>query len=164
MTEVRIMKLPSFRVVGKKVWISGQDNKQFGVFWDECHKDGTIEALRKLSSSPESNITKATTFGVSRVEKDPSNRAFFFYIATETDKTSDGFESFSIPAAEWAVFSNRGELPMSLVDAEIFAYTKWLPASKYIHANAPELEVYPAADSALVEYWLPIVKKEGAEA
>ncbi|MDD2648087.1 MAG: hypothetical protein PHI27_11915 [Eubacteriales bacterium] len=52
MVEVRIAELDSFEAVGKKVWISGQDNSQFGAFWSACHEDGTIAALRALSKEP----------------------------------------------------------------------------------------------------------------
>lgn len=115
MVEVRIAELDSFEAVGKKVWISGQDNSQFGAFWSACHEDGTIAALRALSKEPPDNVTKAYTFGVSRVEKDFTNRAFWFYIAAEPDdnKEQPQLERFTVPAAKWAVFSNRGELPMS---------------------------------------------------
>ncbi len=47
-------------------------------------------------------------------------------------------------------------MPEALIDAEMYAFTQWLPASAYRHANAPELEVYPARDGNPVEFWLPI--------
>lgn len=97
-----------------------------------------------------------SVFGVSRVEKDPSNRAFDFYIAAETTVQPEGLEHFTVPAARWAIFSNRGSLPEALIDAELYCHMEWLPKSRYQHALAPELEVYPADDPDRVEYWLPI--------
>lgn len=149
--------------MGEKTWITGQDNAQFGAFWDRAHRGGLIERLRAQNGGEAGAVTKATTFGVSCVEKNPNDRAFYFYIAAEYTaqgiKTPDQLESYEIPACTWAVFSNRGELPMSLVNAEMYAFMEWLPASGYAHALAPELEVYPAHDSKLVEFWLPIQKQ-----
>ena len=47
---------------------------------------------------------------------------------------------------------------MSLVSAEMYAFMEWLPKSGYIHAFAPELEVYLANEKDSVEFWLPITK------
>ena len=52
---------------------------------------------------------------------------------------------------------------MSLIDAEMYAFMEWLPASQYKHDNAPELEVYPSHDNKLVEFWIPVVDKQGCE-
>lgn len=165
MVDVRIEEKPAFAVLGRKVWISGQDNEQFGRFWSEAHQSGLVERLRALSGGRPGPVTGSTTFGVSCVEKNPDDRAFYFYIATEAgDRADETLERYTVPACRWAIFANRGELPLSLVDAERYAFLEWLPASGYRHANAPELEVYPAHDGALVEYWLPIIKnttKEG---
>ena len=96
------------------------------------------------------------------MEKDPNNRAFYFYIAAEAadEAAKDEWESFVAPACTWAIFSNKGELPMSLIRAEMVAFMEWPPASSYRHAHAPELEVYPTDDSSLVEFWLPITAKD----
>lgn len=159
MIELRIEKKPAFRVVGAKTWISGQDNDQFGVFWNEAEKSGLIAKLHSVMSDVGESVTKSGVFGISCVEKNPDDRAFYFYIAAESDKETDGLEAYTVPECEWAIFRNHGDLPMSLVNAEMYAFMEWLPSSPYKHALAPELEVYPAADATSVEYWLPIVKK-----
>ena len=158
MVSVRIEEKPSFRIVGRKTWISGQDNEQFGVFWDESHKNGLINTLRKLQNNTPGLITGSYVIGVSCVEKDPSDRAFDFFIASETTSADsiDGLEYYTVPSCKWAIFSNSGDLPMSLINAEMYAFMEWLPSSQYKHANAPELEVYPINGDKLVEFWLPI--------
>ena len=159
--NVRIEEKPSFKIVGRKIWISGQENEQFGVFWEESHKNGLINKLRELRNNTPGLITGSYVFGVSCVEKDPSDRAFDFFIATESDIENSGgdLENYIVPASKWAIFSNRGDLPMSLIDAEMYAFMEWLPVSEYKHANAPELEAYPANDDKLVEFWLPVDNK-----
>lgn len=79
-------------------------------------------------------------------------------MATEAEE-AEGCESFVVKGGKWAVFSNNGALPFSLVDAEMEAFMKWLPTSEYQHDFRPELEVYPEDGRADVEFWLPIVEK-----
>lgn len=160
--NVRIEEKEAFKVIGRKIWISGQDNELFGKFWDDSHKNGYIDAVKEYRGGVPGTVTKSNTFGISCVEKDPMNRAFYFYIATEEVPKSDvemkDVEEYTVPACTWAIFSNKGELPMSLVNAEMYAFMEWLPNSEYEHALAPELEVYPVEDNNLVEFWLPISK------
>lgn len=158
MTDVRIIDAPAFTAAGRKTWISGQDNAQFGAFWASAHQSGLVERLKALSKPAAQSVTGSSIFGISCVEKDPNNRAFDFFIAAETDEAQEGLEQYTVPACTWAVFTGEGELPMSLVNAEMYAFMQWLPSSGYRHAFAPELEVYPARDGSIVEFWLPIEK------
>ena len=162
MVNIRIEKKPSFQIVGQKIWVSGQDNEIFEAFWKQAHESGLVTRLKSISAKAGNRITGSDVFGVSRVEKDPDNRAFYFYIAAEAaDGAVEGeWESYMVPACTWAIFSNKGELPMSLIQAEMFAFMEWLPASPYQHAHAPELEVYPTNDSSLAEFWLPIAAND----
>lgn len=152
---MRIEEKPAFEVCGRKVWISGQNNEEFGEFWNESHENGLVERLKGFGTG---KITNSGVFGVSRVEKYPDNRQFFFYIAAE-HTGEDDLEDFTVPACKWAIFEGAGELPMSLVNAEMEAFMKWLPSSGYVHAHAPELEVYPVS-GAEVEFWLPVEEKK----
>jgi predicted transcriptional regulator YdeE len=84
-TDYRIVERPAFEVIGKKTWISGPGNAQFGRSWQACQSEGLLDTL-------------------------------------------------------------------------------WLPASGFVHANAPEMEVYPPesrddSDGSYCEFRLPIVEK-----
>ncbi len=162
----RIIERPAFTVVGKKTWISGQDNDLFGRFWEQCQAEGLFEMFGQINDFQPGPQTRAATLGISCVEKDPMNREFYYLIAIEKpeDYTDTELEIYQVPASQWAVFECRGKVPESIVQAEIFAFTEWLPASEYIHANAPEMEVYPPesdgqSDDNYCEFWLPIKKK-----
>lgn len=155
MIQIRVEEKPAFFVSGVKVWISGQDNELFGTFWKECNENGTTETLKKASSNPMKNVTKSKIMGVSRVENDPDNRAFDFFVASETEHL-DGYESFQIQAGKWAIFTGDGNDAMALIRAEMEAFMNWLPNSTYEHDFRPELEVYPEAEDVYVEFWLPI--------
>ncbi len=165
MVEIRIEEKQGFRIVGRKTWISGTDNELFGQFWQKCREDDLFDIFKELRDSACGVETNSMIIGVSCVEDDPSNRSFNFYIGIESDKAIDGLdlEEYTIPSSKWAIFKNKGEMPDSLIEAEMYAFTKWLPNSRYIHANAPEMEVYPPCEGTynniLVEFWLPIVDK-----
>lgn len=159
MVELRIEEKPAFFVCGQKVWINGTNNEEFARFWQRANSGGLTDRLKKLNAP---SAMERGVLGVSRVEKDPDNRAFYFYIAAETTaaEVSDELELFEIPKATWAVFSAHGEnIASALLEAEMYCHLSWLKEADYVHAQAPELEFYPAIDSTLAEYWLPIVEK-----
>lgn len=163
MVNYRLVERPAFQVVGKKVWISGQDTSLFGRFWDQCRADGSLARLEQFHGAQPGPHTNGVTLGISCVEKDPANRAFYYMIAVETPEAPDDLETYQVPAAQWAVFECRGAIPDALVEAEIYAFTQWLPGSGYVHAPAPEMEVYPptaSQDSPCCEFWLPIEKEK----
>ena len=73
---------------------------------------------------------------------------------------SAGLTCYEAPAGTWAVFECHGQPPMSIVQAEMFAFMEWLPNSGYEHALAPEMEVYPAdGEETYQEFWLPVKRK-----
>jgi AraC family transcriptional regulator len=161
----RIVDHPAFWVTGKQTWIGGQDNSLFGRFWDECRAQGLFEVFRQLTDLRPGPQTRGVTLGISRVEKDPANRNFYYMIAVEKPESGDTsqLETYLVPASTWAVFECHGKVPESIVKAEIYAFTEWLPESGYAHALAPEMEVYPPesegqSDAHYCEFWLPIVK------
>ena len=162
MIEHRIVERPSFVVVGVKTWIGGtNDSEAFGRFWDECKNNGILDELSQVSGGRPGPQTGSMFLGLSAVDKDPSNRAFDFYAAVEgsAEAAESRFEHYPVPAATWAVFRTSGAMPDALIEAEMYAFRDWLPDSGYIHANAPELEVYPPSQLAggtLVEFWLPV--------
>jgi AraC family transcriptional regulator len=164
MINHRIVDRPSFAIIGRKTYISGPDNEQFGRFWIRARAEGLFDVFARLRSGAGPQ-TGGVVLGVSRVEKDPANRAFDYMIAIE--EPADGahdLERYDVPATRWAVFEARGKVPDSIVRAEIYAFSEWLPASGYVHALAPEMEVYlPGSDdseNSVCEFWLPIARPQ----
>lgn len=163
MTKYRILDRPAFHVAGRKTWISGPDNTQFGRFWQACKDDGLFERFQELTGFAAGPQTGASTLGLSRVEADPAKREFYFMVAVEVleDADTGDLERYTVPASRWAVFECLGPIPEALVESEMYAFTEWLPASGYLHALAPEMEVYPptAEGESYCEFWLPITAK-----
>lgn len=171
MIPFRIIERPAFYVIGKKTWIAGQDNAIFGRFWEQCQAEGLFEQFERINDQQAGPQTNSITLGVSRVEQDPARREFFYMIAIEDgeayhnppDCPETGLETYLVPASQWAVFECRGRVPDSIVRAEIYAFTQWLPASEFVHAHAPEMEVYyPGSgqdEQYYCEFWLPIQRQ-----
>jgi len=164
MSAPLIVQRPSFCVVGKSTWISGPDSSLFAAFWQRLEADGTVEHLRAVAASP-GRCTGSLILGVSCVQNHPAMRAFRYLVGVEVDGTGvpEGFETLAVPAALWATFPCQGALPDALVEGEMFAMERWLPRSPYVHAAAPELEVYlphGADDAPRCEFWLPIIPKD----
>lgn len=163
MIGVRIVERPAFEVIGVKTWISGQDNDLFGRFWQQCAQDGSLHRLEQIRAGQVGPQTGGVVLGVSCVEKNPANRAFHYLIGIEKPADWDGedLERYWVPASQWAVFACHGQMPSALVRAEMFAFGEWLPSSLYVHALAPEMEVYlpqcAAGEGEIAcEFWLPI--------
>jgi AraC family transcriptional regulator len=167
MIKPGIVERPTFQVVGKKTWISGQDNALFGRFWEQCRADGLFELFEQMSGFRPGPQTGGVTLGVSCVDKDPAKREFYYLIAIENpqDCAVTKLENYSVPASQWAVFECRGKVPDAIVKAEMYAFMEWLPNSEFVHANAPEMEVYPpesngSSEDNYCEFWLPIKRKD----
>ncbi len=171
MVAFRLVEKPAFTVIGKKTWISGQDNSLFARFWDECRQAGVFDVLGRMGGMSAGAQTGSTLLGVSCVADDPARRSFYYLIGIEKPDALDdatlsqsGLEAITVPASTWAVFECHGKIPDSIVNAEMFAFMQWLPASGYEHAAAPEMEVYfytsdPTVDDSYCEFWLPVIPK-----
>ena len=180
---VRLIDRPAFTIAGRQTWITGPDNEQFGRFWQQCRAEGLFDVFHQIqhgsgaanssgavngSGAVSGAQTGAAVLGVSRVEKDPANRAFYYMIAIEApagalapagaDTTPESdLVFYPVPAARWAVFECRGKAPEAIVASEMYAFMEWLPNSGFRHAPAPEMEVYPASGEAdYCEFWLPV--------
>ena len=165
MINYRIIEKPAFEVIGKKTWISGQNNELFGQFWVQCRQEKLFDLFEQLNGDRPGQQTKSSLLGISRVEKDPANRAFYYMIAIEKpEKPSEKLETYQVPASQWAVFECIGKVPEAIMKSEMYAFTEWLPSSEYEHAKAPEMEVYfpgndGTSEDSYCEFWLPIIEK-----
>lgn len=74
-----------------------------------------------------------------------------------------GLATLSIPAQEYAVLTQQGDL-RTLPDTLRWFIRHWLPGSRYRGLDGIELEIYPAGyrtddPQARMEYWLPIAPR-----
>ena len=61
------------------------------------------------------------------------------------------FETYTVPAATWAVFSGEGT-GRSIQALEKRIVTEWLPGSGYEYADGPDIEVYLEPDPVHTRY------------
>jgi AraC family transcriptional regulator len=104
MINYRIVERPAFNVLGRKTWISGQDNALFGRFWETCRQDGLFALFEQVNQLQPGQQTGGTTLGISRVENDPEVRCFDYMIAVETSPESSAWVPTTNSALPSAIF------------------------------------------------------------
>ncbi|MBN2442714.1 MAG: GyrI-like domain-containing protein [Spirochaetales bacterium] len=157
MVKVRIEQKDAFRIIGRKTYITKLEH--FSEFWNKSHENGLINRLDEIRTEYGCPVTKGTHIGLSCTENDPDNRDFDFFIAVEYPDSvlpPDDLEIHEVKPFEWAIFSKNSTEINALFDCEMYAFKEWLPASHYVHAFGPEMEVYHYDK---IEFWLPIIKK-----
>jgi len=157
--DYRIEEKDAFRIVGVREHMELDIEANFArtpQFWAETFENGMFEVVCALGNKEPQSILGVSTC--------MNGKDFDYYIASATDKpTPDGTHAYTVPAGTWAVFPCTGPMPDAIQALQKRIVTEWLPVSGYEYANAPDIEVYPAGDTASPDYkcevWLPIVKK-----
>lgn len=157
----RIVEREGYKVAGisrKFTTLNGQNLKEIPEFWNSTYQDGTVEKIGRL------NPTKPL-LGVCMNDFDAEMKTFTYVIGVEKgDASTEGLETFEIPASSWAVFESIGPMPQAIQKVWERIYSEWFPATGYEHAGLPELEVYPregdnASENYYCEVWIPIKVK-----
>jgi AraC family transcriptional regulator len=158
--DYRIVERKEYEVVGKLIKVSckdGENFKRIPEFWYECNSDGTTE---KLCSLGKGNAILGICMDM---EFDKEMMSYMIAVEYDGGTADSGLTVRKIPAASWAVFTSIGSLPEAIQQVTQRIFQEWLPATGYEHADAPELEVYPAGDTQAEDYrcevWIPVVKK-----
>ena len=147
----KITKLGAFTVKGVGVNTSVDDTSNIPVLWQELNQHLSPEEWAKVPA----------TFGVC-VDFDEAGK--FRYVAGFDPfgpiEAPDSFESTTVPANTYAVFTHRGHIS----DIGKSTYTLWnktLPESGHTAISAPSFERYDQQFNAVtgfgdVEIWVPI--------
>lgn len=163
--EYEIRDFPEFQVTGVVRKIStkdGQNYRDIPRFFDEMDEDGTIDKLMSLSDKK--GKLKGSLLGVC-MDFEEKAETLNFMIAVEPtgDSAIEGTEPRAIPSLTWAVFPGNGKMPESIQTVWKRIFSEWFPATDYIHAEGPEIEVYLPdsgdGEDCPFEVWIPIVKK-----
>ena len=150
--KFRVEEKAAFRIVGVPSPLDRDLSRNFEEIpsvWDNALTDGTLDKLGSLMSGRPQGLLGV---GVHHTED------WKYLIAVCSDKKSNEFEEYYIPACKWAIFEGRGS-NRSLQELEKRVITEWLPTSGYIYANTPDIEVYIKVDpqDAIYEYWIPVL-------
>lgn len=152
----RIESKEAFRIIGISQPLEKEIEKNFMVvpnMWGAAASDGTIQKLAALMDGQPMGL-----LGVSVCNDE---EAWKYFIAVAGTSETDEYESYTIPAATWAIFPGEGT-NLSIQELEQRIVTEWLPTSGYEYGNAPDIEVYinPDPQNAKYEVWIPVVKKK----
>lgn len=155
----KIVDKESFTVLAVSKKFDYENCKQeIPKFWQEHYAEGNGKYICGM-------------FGINIDEK-MGHDSFEYLIAdlyNPKAEIPDGFETRTIPAFTWAIFSCDGALPTALQDVNTKIFSEWLPALKeYEFAAGYCIEMYNAADkypkgtqdeNYHSEIWIPIRKK-----
>lgn len=161
--DYRMVKREAFDVIGKSIQVSmenGENNRRIPAFWGECHADGTLAALAEIGPGRE-------LLGICSMP--PGEELLTYLVAVESDPGAavpEGYVTWTVPAAAWAVLPSVGPVTPAIQKVWARIYSEWFPSTEYEHAEAPELEVYPAGDTNAEDYrcevWIPVIGKPGS--
>lgn len=156
----RIVKKDEFKVVGIKKRVTNKNGENLKVipkFWNQLCENGSYSILDK-------NKGKLGVMGIC-YNFDMECNEFDYIIAIEGENI-DGlgeFEVLNIKSHTFAIFESIGPMPKAIQDTWDRIFAEWFPATKYEHADGPELEVYYPGDSSSKDYksevWIPIIDK-----
>jgi len=159
--EPRIISKDDFYVIGKELkttTLDGRNFEEIPAFWEKVIAEGSLEKIPNKRNA-------TVSLGICMDMKDDGS--FLYVIGTEvttTENVPDGMVVKFIPAATYAVFTARGEIPSAIQKMTRYIYKEWLPKSKYRLANAPDFELYDERSirgkDSEVEIYIPVINAE----
>lgn len=156
--EYQIIDKESFKITGKSITLGKDMEKNQKIipqFWTEFHQEQGPAKLIPLMNEKIPGI-----LGVSMMDNFESGQ-WDYVIAVASDKKAEGFQSYEIPAAKWAIFTEKGPMPHAIQELQKRIYTEWLPTSGYDYAELPDIEVYLDYDpeEPSFQVWFPVKVK-----
>lgn len=164
--DYRIEKKEAFQLICKKKQVSKPQGDtataDISAFWNECGKNGTIEAICKYGRFDNLRGVLGVCFS-----GEMSDSAFPYGIGAEYNGAAmgdEGLELVEIPAHTYAVFQCKGKMPEAFKTTYQLIVTEFFPQSNYEYGNGVELEVYPSAEvddpNYTCEIWIAVNEKK----
>lgn len=162
--EIRDVK--GFEIAGEIRQIStvnGQNYIEIPKFWQEINNNKKFKEIEKNKNV--SGLLKGSYVGACMDFNEKEERLNYM-IGMEPSKSTDlkSLDKRVIPPLTWAVFPGCGKMPDSIQSVWKRIFSEWFPATDYLHAEGPELEIYPPmeeeSEEIPFEIWIPIEKKK----
>jgi AraC family transcriptional regulator len=161
--DYRIIEKEAFYIVGIKKRVSLQYegvNPEISAMWQSLTEDMITELKRLSSVEPTGLLNASVNFTEGRAEGAKLDQ----YIGVATNKpASETWQTLSVPASTWGVFTARGKFPEALQSVWGRIYSEWFPMSGYEVSEGPEILWNESKDTTLPDFhseiWIPIVKK-----
>ncbi len=112
--------------MGVSTPISDEVENNFEVVeasWGLSKAKGTLEKLQELNAAKGTEL-----YGVCIWCRAHGGK---YFLAIKSEETAIPFDSYSVTAATYAVFTGCGKLPQAMQELEKRIFTKWLPTSCY---------------------------------
>lgn len=153
--EYQIIDKESFKIVGPSLTLGKDMEKNQKIipqFWTKFHQENGLAKLLPLMGEKVPGI-----LGVSMMD-DYESDEWDYVIAVASDQEVEGFKTYDIPAAKWAIFSGSGPMPHAIQELQKRIYVEWLPTSGYEYAELPDIEVYLDHDptNPSFQVWFPV--------
>lgn len=152
----RIEKKEAFSFYGMTrefTTVDGQNFVMIPKWWQEAMGDGSFGRMMEKSG-------KDTCLGVCMPMDPEKDTEFDYVIGSFTEAAVDGYDNYTVPEAEWAVFTLEGPISETIQDTWKRIFSEWFPETGFKHAPAPELEVYLGGDvnapDYVMEIWIPV--------
>lgn len=161
--DYRIVDKEAFTIIGLKRRVSlvyTGVNPEIAAMWASLTEDD-ISALKQLSDvEPTGLLSASFNFAESRAEGTELDHL----IGVAASKpVSSRWETLSVPASTWGVFTARGKFPDQLQSVWGRIYSEWFPLSGYEISEGPEILWNEGKDTSLPDFhseiWIPVVKK-----
>ena len=164
--DYRIERKAAFQLICKKKQVTKPQGDtataDISAFWNECGKDGTMEAICKYGRFDHLNGVLGVCFS-----GEMSDSAFPYGIGAEYNGATlggEGLELVEIPVHTYAVFQCKGKMPEAFKTTYQRIVTEFFPQSNYEYGSGVELEVYPSADVSNPDYtceiWIAVKEKK----
>lgn len=158
--EPKIVNIESKKLVGKHMKMSLKDNKTH-ILWKDFMSN-KADILNTISN----NYYSLQVYEPDYFKKFSMDKEFIKWALIEVANFShipEGFESFELPAGDYAVFIHKGDVAAFQKTFQ-YIFQTWLPNSDYTLDNRPHFELLGekyrnnSAESE-EEVWIPIKKK-----
>lgn len=156
--EYQLTDMNSFQVLGTGILLDKDMEKSQQLipkFWNKVSEEGALMQL-----IPHMNQQIPGVFGISMMTSMEQSE-WEYVIGVASEETAEGFTTYQLPAAKWAIFSGTGSMPHAIQELQKKIYTEWLPTSGFEYAELPDIEVYLNTDTedAQFQVWFPVRPK-----
>ncbi|MEM1486190.1 AraC family transcriptional regulator [Oscillospiraceae bacterium PP1C4] len=156
----RIKEKEAMRIVGIRIPITEdmeKNQKNVPTFWNSTVQSDQYYQICGLSNKAPDGILGITVY--------QSPKEIYYYICAASDRPAPaGMFEYEIPAATWVIFESDGHFKETVQSTFRRFLTEWLPFSRYIYAELPDIEVYPInpniPQSGHSEVWIAIKKEK----
>ncbi len=164
--DYRIEKKDAFQVICKKKLVNKPQGEtataDISAFWNECQKNGSIDAICKYGRFDHVNGILGICFSAEMADS-----GFPYGIGAEYNGAplnGEALDIVEIPAYTYAVFSCKGKMPDAFMKTYRQICTEFFPQSNYEYGSGVELEVYPSAEvqdpNYTCEIWIAVREKQ----